>query len=95
MAEHAAPGAPMDYDEHEQTYKGFVAFTRLAAITAINIMLTLAIFGFGSGGAFWVGMAMLTLVIAAAVAGAFLNGSSKPSGGVCILALLTMILAVA
>ena len=90
MAEHAAPGshapgAPMDYDEHKQTYNGFVAFTRLAVITAINILLTLAIFGFGSGGAFWVGMVMLTLAIAAATAGAFSNGSWKPSGGVCIL----------
>ncbi len=101
MAEHAAPGshatgAPMDYDEHEQTYKGFVAFTRLAVITAINILLTLAIFAFGSGGAFWVGMLILSLAIAAAAAGAFSKGSSwKPSGGVCVLAALALVLTVA
>ena len=100
MAENAAPGshatgAPMDYDEHEQTYKGFVAFTRLAVITAINILLTLVIFAFGSGGAFWIGMVVLTLAIAAVAAGAFSNGSWKPSGGVCILAVLAMVLTVA
>ncbi len=100
MAEHAAPGshatgAPMDYDEHEQTYKGFVAFTKLAVITAINILLTLAIFAFGSGGAFWIGMLILTLAIAAAAAGGFSKGSWKPSGGVCILAALALVLTVA
>ncbi len=100
MAEHAAPGpaeigAPMDYDEHERTYKGFVAFTRLAAITTISILITLAIFAFGSDGTFWIGVAMLFLTIAAATAGIILKGSWKYSGGVVVLAVLAMILTVA
>ena len=100
MAEHAAtgpaePGAPMDYDEHERTFKGFVQFTRLAVITTINTLITLVIFAFGSGGAFWIGMAMLVLTIVAAAAGIFTKGSWKPSGAVTVLAVLAMILTVA
>lgn len=100
MAEHAAAGpadtgAPMDYDEHARTYTGFVAFTGLAAITSINILIILAIFAFGSGGAFWIGMAMLFLTIAAATIGIIFKGAWKYSGAVTVLALLAMILTVA
>ena len=100
MAEHAAPGpveigAPMDYDEHEQTYKGFVHFTQLAIIATINILITLAIFAFGSGGAFWIGMLVLILTIVAAAIGIFSKGSWKPSAIVTVLAVLAMILTVA
>jgi hypothetical protein len=99
MAENAAPGpaepgAPMDYDEHEQTYGGFVAFTRLAAIATINILIILVIFAFGSGGAFWVGMAMLVLALVAAAAGVFAKGWWQPSGAVLVVAVLAMILTV-
>lgn len=100
MAEHAAPGpvetgAPMDYDEHEQTYTGFVQFTRLSIIATINILITLAIFGFGGGGAFWIGMAVLLLTLVAAAIGIFTKGSWKPSGAVLVLAVLALILTVA
>ena len=100
MAEHAASGpvetgAPMDYDEHKQTYTGFVAFTGLAAIATINILITLVIFAFGSGGAFWIGTVMLILTIAAAAIGIIFKGSWKYSGIVTVLALLAMILTVA
>lgn len=100
MAEHAAPGpvetgAPMDYNEHEQTYKGFLQFTKLTIIATINILVTLAIFAFGGGGAFWIGMAMLLLTIVAATIGIFTKGSWKPSGVVFVLAVLAMILTVA
>ena len=91
MAEHVAPGpaetgAPTDYDEHAQTYRGFVAFTRLAAITTLNILITLAIFAFGSDGAFWIGMVTLFLTIAAATIGIIFKGSWKYSGAVTVLA---------
>ena len=100
MAEHAVSGpaetgAPMDYDAHERTFHGFVAFTGLAAITTINVLITLVIFTFGSGGTFWIGMAMLFLTIVAAVAGIIFNGSWKYSGGVVVVAVLAMILTVA
>ncbi|HSG94061.1 MAG TPA: aa3-type cytochrome c oxidase subunit IV, partial [Afifellaceae bacterium] len=47
MAEPAAPGpvetgAPMDYSEHEKTYRGFLQFTKLTIIATINILVTLA-----------------------------------------------------
>ena len=100
MAEHAAPGpvatgGPMDYDEHEQTFTGFVAFTKLAVIATINILITLAIFAFGGDGAFWIGMLMLLLTVVAAAIGVFTKGSWKPSGVVTVLALLAMILTLA
>ena len=100
MAEHAAPGpvetgAPMDYNEHEQTYTGFVQFTRLSIIATINILITLAIFGFGGGGAFWIGMVVLLLTLIAAAIGIFTKGSWKPSGAVLVLAVLALILTVA
>ncbi len=88
-------GAPMDYDEHEQTFEGFVQFTKLAIIATINILITLAIFAFGSGGAFWIGLLMLVLTLVAAAIGVFAKGSWKPSGVVTVLALLAMILTVA
>ncbi len=100
MAEDAAPGpvepgAPMDYDEHERTYKGFLQFTRLTIIATINVLITLVIFGFGGGGAFWVGMLVLLLTIVAATIGVFSKGAWKPSGVVLVLAVLAMILTVA
>ena len=100
MAEHVASGptetgAPMDYDAHVQTFHGFVAFTRLAAITTINILITLVIFVSGSGGAFWIGIAMLFLTIAAVTVGIIFKGSWKYSGGVVVLAVLAMILTLA
>jgi len=100
MAGHAAPGpvetgAPMDYDEHEKTFGGFVAFTKLAIIATINILITLAIFAFGGAGAFWIGMLMLILTIVAAAIGVFTKGSWKSSGIVTVLAVLAMILTVA
>ena len=98
MAEHAASGpaetgAPMDYNEHERTYRGFVAFIGLAAVTSINILITLIIFAFGD--AFWIGMLMLFLAIAAATIGIIFKGSWKYSGAVTVLAVLAMILTVA
>ena len=100
MAEHAASGAaetgaPMDYDEHERTYSGFVAFTGLAAITSINVLITLIIFAFGSGGAFWIGILILLLAIAAATLGIIFKGSWKYSSAVTAVAVLAMILTVA
>jgi hypothetical protein len=101
MAEHAASGpaetgAPMDYDEHEQTYSGFVAFTGLAAVATINVLIALAIFAFGNGGgAFWIGMLVLVLTTAAAVLGIVFKGAWKYSGVVTIVAVLAMILTVA
>ena len=88
-------GAPMDYNEHEQTFKGFVQFTKLAIIATINILITLAIFAFDSGSAFWIGLLMLVLTLVAAAIGVFAKGSWKPSGVVTVLALLAMILTVA
>lgn len=100
MAKHAATGpaetgAPTDYDEHARTYTGFVAFTGLAAITTINILITLVIFAFGSDGSFWIGMATLFLTIAAATIGIIFKGSWKYSGAVAALAVLAVILTVA
>jgi len=101
MAEHAASGpaetgAPMDYNEHTRTYQGFIAFTALTAILTVNILITLAIYAFGSGSsAFWIGTLMLVMAIIAAVIGLFSNGSWKPSGAVFVLIVLVAILTLA
>ncbi len=75
---HAELGAPMDYREHERTYSGFIALSKIGVLASIASLLSLALFSFGGGGGFWWGMLMLVLMIAATVIGIVGKGAVRP-----------------
>lgn len=66
MAENTAP--TMDYAEHERTYAGFIAFTKVGIFAVLNIVLCLVIVGFGGA---WAGvlatLGVIALIVAAAI----------------------------
>ena len=39
----------MDITEHQKTYEGFLAFSRVLIIAIFNILICLLLFGFGGG----------------------------------------------
>lgn len=66
MAENTAPS--MDYAEHEKTYAGFVAFTKVGVVACLNILLILSVFGFGGGWASVIGtVGLIATIVAAAI----------------------------
>ena len=76
MSDETAPA--MDYDAHEQTYEGFINFSKIGTIAVLTIVVCLIMFAFGGTAATvfgWllliatliataVGMALVTVVIA-------------------------------
>jgi hypothetical protein len=60
---HAAPANAMDYREHEQTYAGFLAFTKWSVILLTLLMISMAIGFFGGGG--FVGGLLAMIVLSA------------------------------
>lgn len=99
MAEHlqsgpAELGAPMDYAEHERTYTGFLALSKLLIVGSIDVLLALALFSFGGGGGFWLGMILLVLLAIGLVMGLAAHGSVKPLIGVTIIGVLLVAITV-
>jgi hypothetical protein len=99
MAEHlpAGPaelGAPMDYAEHERTYNGFLTFTKLSILAAIDTLIALLLFGFGGSGGFWLGVLLLLMMMVALVIGLVARGTSKPLVIVTIIGALFVALSV-
>ena len=41
--------AKMDITEHQKTYGGFIAFSKVLIIAIVNILICLVIFGLGGG----------------------------------------------
>lgn len=94
MTENNAPS--MDYAEHEKTYAGFLAFTKVGLIACINVVLCLLIFGLGSGYSNLAGTVALLATIVAAVVGLFAGQKGWiPSAIVFVVAGLLAILTVA
>ena len=94
MTENNAPA--MDYAEHEKTYAGFVAFTKVGVIACINVVLCLLIFGLGSGYSNLAGTVALLATIIAAVVGLFAGKKGwVPSAVVFVIAGVLAILTVA
>lgn len=96
MAEdtHTGPvelGAPMDYAEHDRTYAGFIALTKITILATIATLQALVLFGIASN-AFWLGVLMIVLMTAASVAGLVMKGSVKALVGVVIIGFLLMAL---
>ena len=74
MAEESTQSA-MDYAEHDRTYAGFVALTKIGIVHVITILVALAVFGFGGSWSFSAGIVILLLAIITAVIGAAARGS--------------------
>jgi hypothetical protein len=99
MAEHlptgtAELGAPMDYAEHERTFDGFVMFTKLGLLHTIDTLLALALFAFGGGWGFWLGLLLLILATIALVIGLLAKGTVKPLVFTTILGVLLVAVSV-
>lgn len=57
MSDDNAPA--MDYDEHENTYEGFINFSKVGTVAVLNILLCLILFAFGGTTAVVFGWIML------------------------------------
>ena len=96
MAEHtpsgpAEIGAPMDYAEHERTFAGFVALTKISILATVATMQALALFGLANNG-FWLGVLQIVLMTVATVVGVITKGSVKAFLGVVIIGFIFMAL---
>jgi hypothetical protein len=96
MAEHthAGPvdvGAEMDYPEHERTYAGFLALTKVTILATIATLQALVLFGIATGG-FWLGVLMILLMIAASIVAVITKGSVKALIGVVVVGFVFMAL---
>jgi fatty acid desaturase len=83
MAEHthsgaAELGAPMDYQEHERTYAGFLTLTKLTVLASAATLVSLALYAFGGAAGFWWGTLLLVLMAIAFVIGLVAKGTAKP-----------------
>ena len=94
MAEETTQSA-MDYAEHERTYAGFIALTKIGTVYVITILLALAIFGFGGSWSFSVGILVLVLATIAAAIGMASNGSVVAPTVALVLSLGLFVLTVA
>ncbi len=99
MAEHlpsgpAELGAPMDYAEHERTFAGFVALTKIGVLASVITLVALAIFSFGGSWGFWLGTLLLILMMLATAISIVAKGTVRPLVGVAVLGVLLMALSV-
>jgi hypothetical protein len=93
MSDDNAPA--MDYDAHEQTYEGFINFSKVGTIAVLNIVLCLILFAFGGTAATVFGWLMLIATIVAAAIGLALGASGWiPSAAVFVLTGVLAILTV-
>lgn len=67
-------GAPMDYTEHERTFAGFVALTKISILATVAILQALLLFGIAANG-FWLGVLMILLTTIATIIGMVARGS--------------------
>ena len=98
MAEHTHSGpvelgAPMDYAEHERTFRGFVALTKIVILASVDTLLALALFAYGSGG-FWLGVLLLLLMTIGVVIGLVAKGTIKPLVIVTVIGFLLFAISV-
>ncbi len=78
----------MDYAEHDRTYAGFMALTKIGIVYVITILVALAIFGFGGSWSFSVGILVLLLGTVTAAIG-------MASGGSVIAPIIGLVLSLA
>ncbi len=85
----------MDYSEHDRTYDGFLALTKIGMVHVITIVVALAIFGFGGPWSFTLGVLTLLLALVSAAIGMASKGSVVPPSVVLALAFVFFVLSVA
>ncbi|POF31061.1 aa3-type cytochrome c oxidase subunit IV [Roseibium marinum] len=73
MSDDNAP--TMDYDAHEQTYEGFINFSKVGTIAVLTIVLCLIMFSFGGTAATVFGWLMLIGTMVATAIGLALGAS--------------------
>ena len=96
MAEHTQSGpvelgAPMDYAEHQRTFAGFVALTKVTVLAVIAILQSLALFGIAAHG-FWLGVLMICADVRRHDVSIVVKGSIKALVGVVVIGFLFMAL---
>lgn len=67
-------GASMDYPEHERTFAGFVAVTKISILATVAILQALLLFGIAANG-FWLGVLLVLLTAVATTIGLAARGS--------------------
>ena len=67
-------GAPMDYAEHERTFAGFVALTKIGILATVAVLQALLLFGIAANG-FWLGVLLILLATIATIIGMVARGS--------------------
>ena len=93
MANDTTEGAPaMDYAEHDQTYAGFMEFTKLTIFAVLNVLISLILFTIT--GAFWSGFLVIVLTILTTGLGIMMKGSPKPSIAVSVIGVLLFLLSI-
>jgi hypothetical protein len=65
----------MDYDSHEQTYEGFINFSKIGTIAVLTIVVCLIMFAFGGTAATVFGWLMLIATLVATAVGMALGSS--------------------
>lgn len=61
---HTELGAPMDYQEHERTYNGFLILVKWGTTSLVALMIAMA-FGFFVGGFFSAAILFVLVMVAA------------------------------
>jgi hypothetical protein len=85
----------MDYDAHEQTYEGFINFSKIGTIAVLTIVVCLIMFAFGGTAAAVFGWLMLIATLVATAVGMALGSSGWiPPAGVFVLSGILAILTV-
>lgn len=64
QARHTELGAPMDYQEHERTYNGFLILVKWGTTSLVALMIAMA-FGFFVGGFFSAAILFVLVMVAA------------------------------
>jgi hypothetical protein len=85
----------MDYDSHEQTYEGFINFSKIGTIAVLTIVVCLIMFAFGGTAATVFGWLMLIATLVATAVGMALGSSGWiPPTAVFVLSGILAILTV-
>jgi len=93
MSDDTAPA--MDYEAHEQTYEGFINFSKVGTIAVLNIVLCLILFAFGGTVAAVFGWQMLIATLVTSAIGVALGASGWiPPAAVFVLTGILAILTV-
>ena len=86
----------MDYAEHERTYEGFINFSKVGIVAAINVLLCLIVYAFGGAAAGFFGTVLLVATLFACAIGLFMGAKGWiPSALVMGLGVVIWILTVA